>query len=490
MKFISADQLAPAYDVVLAGTGFGSLFFAHKLLDRLPVTSKLLFLERGAYRDHAQRLLDGPRAGTRPSDYVEIKNPAEKNWQFTIGLGGGTLCWWGQSTRFHPSAFTLKTRHGIARDWPYTYGDLEPYYCEAEHIIGVSGDSDDTQHFPRSRPYPFPPHVLSTPDRLMKAAYPGFHMALPSARPSVHNDRRSRCCANGNCDYCPSDAKFTALNGMGRVLNDPRVSILVEAGVTHLDVANGLAHGVGFVHAGRERHVGAAHVVLGANALFNPVILAHSGLAHPVLGRRLSDQLGLLYEVQLSDVDALDGGSAATGIFLGGLDPPDRARKGSFVYNFDNRWWVHGLRPDPVKARRTFPLVVMIEEESLLENHVDLSRGALDRPQVNHVESSTYGAAGMRTATEQLEPLLAPLGLDAVRCTDRIRSTGHILGTTMMGDDPAEAIVDADQIHHQVRNLHVVGTSVFPTCGNYTPALTVAAMSLRAADRFTRRGAP
>ena len=94
---------------MLAGTGFGSLFFAHKLLDRLPVTSKLLFLERGAYRDHAQRLRDGRRDAYRASDYVEIKNPAEKTWQFTIGLGGGTLCWWGQSTRFHPSAFTLKT---------------------------------------------------------------------------------------------------------------------------------------------------------------------------------------------------------------------------------------------------------------------------------------------------------------------------------------------------------------------------------------------
>ena len=30
----------------------------------------------------------------------------------------------------------------------------------------------------------------------------------------------------------------------------------------------------------------------------------------------------------------------------------------------------------------------------------------------------------MRTATEQLEPLLAPLGLDAVRFTDRIRQPG------------------------------------------------------------------
>ena len=69
----------------------------------------------------------------------------------------------GAEHPFPPERIHIKDRHGIARDWPYTYGDLEPYYCEAEHIIGVSGDSDDTQHFPRSRPYPFPPHVLSTP---------------------------------------------------------------------------------------------------------------------------------------------------------------------------------------------------------------------------------------------------------------------------------------------------------------------------------------
>ena len=104
MRFISADQLAPAYDVVLVGTGFGSLFFAHKLLDRLPVTSKLLFLERGAYRDHAQRLRDGPRAGTRASDYVEIKDPRRRPGNLPSGsvaersAGGGRA---PVSTRAH-----------------------------------------------------------------------------------------------------------------------------------------------------------------------------------------------------------------------------------------------------------------------------------------------------------------------------------------------------------------------------------------------------
>jgi choline dehydrogenase-like flavoprotein len=50
-----------------------------------------------------------------------------------------------------------------------------------------------------------------------------------------------------------------------------------------------------------------------------------------------------------------------------------------------------------------------------------------------------------------------------------------------MGHDPAESVVDAGQIHHSVRNLVVVGSSVFPSSGTAPPSLTVAALSLRAA---------
>jgi choline dehydrogenase-like flavoprotein len=53
-----------------------------------------------------------------------------------------------------------------------------------------------------------------------------------------------------------------------------------------------------------------------------------------------------------------------------------------------------------------------------------------------------------------------------------------------MGADPKESVVDAGQIHHDVRNLIVVGSSVFPTSGSASPSLTIAAMSLRAARRL------
>ena len=65
---------------------------------------------------------------------------------------------------------------------------------------------------------------------------------------------------------------------------------------------------------------------------------------------------------------------------------------------------------------------------------------------------------------------------------------GHILGTTSMGDDPTTSVVDRHLIHHRVRNLLVLGGSVFPTISPANPTLTISALSLWAADRLM--GAP
>jgi choline dehydrogenase-like flavoprotein len=51
-----------------------------------------------------------------------------------------------------------------------------------------------------------------------------------------------------------------------------------------------------------------------------------------------------------------------------------------------------------------------------------------------------------------------------------------------MGRSPADSVIDGAQLHHQFRNLIVVGTSVMPSCPPGAPSLTAAALSLRAAD--------
>ncbi|GAB6900428.1 FAD-dependent oxidoreductase [Kineosporia succinea] len=55
----------------------------------------------------------------------------------------------------------------------------------------------------------------------------------------------------------------------------------------------------------------------------------------------------------------------------------------------------------------------------------------------------------------------------------------HHLGGVRMSPDPATGVVDADARVHEVPNLFVAGSSVFPTGGSVNPTLTIVALSLR-----------
>lgn len=54
-------------------------------------------------------------------------------------MGGTTWHWAGCAWRYLPSDFELKTRYGQGRDWALTYDDLEPFYYQAEVMMGVCG---------------------------------------------------------------------------------------------------------------------------------------------------------------------------------------------------------------------------------------------------------------------------------------------------------------------------------------------------------------
>ena len=56
-----------------------------------------------------------------------------------------------------------------------------------------------------------------------------------------------------------------------------------------------------------------------------------------------------------------------------------------------------------------------------------------------------------------------------------------------MGNDPATSVVNADCRAHEVDNLYVVDTSVFPSIGAVNPALTAMANALRVGDHLLGR---
>ncbi|WP_343227295.1 GMC family oxidoreductase [Pseudoxanthomonas sp. PXM01] len=73
---------------------------------------------------------------------------------------------------------------------------------------------------------------------------------------------------------------------------------------------------------------------------------------------------------------------------------------------------------------------------------------------------------------------------DDARSDAPIHGTAHHMGTTRMASSAREGVVDLDARVHGVANLHVAGSSVFPTGGWAFPTFTIVAMSLRLAEHL------
>ena len=66
------------------------------------------------------------------------------------------------------------------------------------------------------------------------------------------------------------------------------------------------------------------------------------------------------------------------------------------------------------------------------------------------------------------------------------RTPSHQCGTAKMGRDPAASVVDIHGRAHDHPSLFITDASVLPTSAAVNPALTIAALSLRAADHIRK----
>jgi choline dehydrogenase-like flavoprotein len=61
---------------------------------------------------------------------------------------------------------------------------------------------------------------------------------------------------------------------------------------------------------------------------------------------------------------------------------------------------------------------------------------------------------------------------------------GHHIGTTRMGSEPRDSVVDVNCRVHGIGNLFVASSATFPTSSQANPTLTVVALSLRLAEHL------
>ncbi|MDX2275111.1 MAG: GMC family oxidoreductase [Hyphomonadaceae bacterium] len=480
MRLISELDQTTGYDAVLIGSGFGTIFFLHKFLRKRP-RSRILILEWGQYHTHQWQIENARNSALNEGDV--INNQSGKPWAFSVALGGGSNCWWGQTPRLHPSDFSLKSTYGVGADWPVTYDELTPYFNEAEQIMMIAGPDDLNVEWPNTNPYPQPPHNMTSADRIMKAAMPNKHFVVPNARLSVPVGSRPPCCATGNCWLCPGDSKFTIINTLMPLLDDSRVDIMLGAKVEHLIVEAGQIRGVVFKKDGAERTVSGDLYVLGANAMHSPFIMMRSGLGGHGLGRYLCEKMYAHAEVMLDGLNHFDGGTGTTCFNTTYLDGPHRSQFGSNVIYIENRG-IYGMRTEYGRWRQVMPVSYYIEDIPQESNGISIGEG--DIPVVDPFHFTDYAYKSLDHANSVLHELVSSLPVESIHFREIWATLGHIQGTTRMGTSIENSVIDGGLIHHGARNLVVVGSSTFPTTGSVNISVTVAALSLRAADKLTR----
>lgn len=131
------------------------------------------------------------------------------------GVGGSTVHYAMYALRMHRSDFEVRSRDGVADDWPLRYEDLEPYYDKVEHELGIPGPLDWPWDPPRKGPYPYRPHQLNGVGELMAR---GCEQLGITWRPggiatlSAPKDDRPPCVYRGWCIFgCSTDAKSSTL---------------------------------------------------------------------------------------------------------------------------------------------------------------------------------------------------------------------------------------------------------------------------------------
>src|SRR4051794_35377567 len=206
------------YDVAIIGTGAGGGTLGHRLAMS---GKKVLWLERGPF---LPRELDN---WSSEAVFVRGKYLAPEQWYDGRGhefqpevnyyVGGNTKFYGAALFRLRPEDFGEITHHGgISPAWPIDYGDLEPYYTQAEHLYEVHGrhGEDPTEGAAGGRspqaPVSHDPGIQRLGDGLEKLGPPP---SPPRIGGRLEEDGRGHAARHSACIRCSKVDGFPCLIG-------------------------------------------------------------------------------------------------------------------------------------------------------------------------------------------------------------------------------------------------------------------------------------
>ena len=359
------------------------------------------------------------------------------------------------------------------------------------------GDEDPTEP-PALEPLPLPGGPATT-RRLHGVAgsfaKQGLHPYSRCPRRST-GERAVGASYATTCDSyaCMVDAKGDAdVCAMRPALESPDVKLMTRAEVRRVVTGNG-GGGVDRLdvrHGGREMTVRAGRYVIAAGAVNSSALLLRSGpdgvanssgqlgrnymghLTTFIIGSRPGRDLQIQYEKTIGLNDWYSAGPENP-YPLGNVQ--GLGKLFGETIKAAKPWAPTGLLS--AICRRSVDFLAQSEDLPRPENRVEI-----DAAGRIHLSWQPTGRAAHADLVERTRRAVRRAGFPFVFTQSLgVVATSHQCGTARMGEDAAASVVDPNCRSHDVANLSIVDGSVFPSSAAVNPALTIAAIALRAAE--------
>jgi glucose dehydrogenase len=474
------------------------------------------------FREKILYLYDNP-AYQLPKDLQNLTSSGgyqyDPNDERVMVVGGSATTWQAVTLRMMPKDFKTRTLYGYGRDWPLSYDDLEPYYCAAEALLGVSGtDTDNPFASRRSKPYPLPPFELSYDDAVFAERLRQHGIVLhttPQARTRTAYQGRPPCMNFGTCRVCPIGARYSPNHHLLRAIETGRCKVRTNTSVRRVVVdRTGWARALVYQpnNEATEREHSAKVVIVAAGALESArLLLLSASEGHPDglgnggghVGKHLTFHHVWVGQLHYKDHFHPGRFGGYTGQSHQFLDHPNRGEHGGVMVQFSSQFFSNRIMfsnelPNQVRtgsevveylnARRHWRYIILQAESTPSPQKYMTRSEQRDRygdPYAHvHYETTDFDHETYGFARELFDRFMAATGADEGKLASApdFTSGHHHMGTCRMGNSPSDSVVDRFGKIHGTRNVFVIGGSNFVSPGAVNPTLTMVALAIRTTE--------